>query len=446
MVLKTVGGGGSGSGTVTQISAGLGLTATPNPITSVGTLAMIANTITFGSNIVSLGDTVNALQGVAMGNIVRASGDFTFISANSATNITPVLTFNAANTVFAAGSSQAGGFNQSVMQNRSNSATTSTNWIVENDLGTDTTYYGEFGMNSSGYSPGTPVDFFSLNNGVYFSSHDGDVSVGSDTTHKTYFTYNGGANAHVLNNLGAVGFNTNIGANTALTGITNFGTANQVLISQGNAAAPKWATANNAILANSSVTLGNTVAALGSTVTLIGNLTLTGANVTATSGNVVLGIPTGSIRNTYLNNTTVTFGNTAMTLGSASPASFGNAVLANPTISSASSISDTKGPVRDIPQNSQITNYTLVIADDGKHVYSNSNVTVPASVFSTGNVVSVVNNSNLSTISILRAASVNMYLAGNGVSSNRTLSANYGVATILCVAANTFVITGSGLT
>jgi basic membrane lipoprotein Med (substrate-binding protein (PBP1-ABC) superfamily) len=61
-----------------------------------------------------------------------------------------------------------------------------------------------------------------------------------------------------------------------------------------------------------------------------------------------------------------------------------------------------------------------------------------------GDVVSIYNNSAAAQ-TITQGASVTMYLAGTATTGNRTL-AQRGVCTVLCVAANTFVIAGAGLT
>ncbi len=98
-----------------------------------------------------------------------------------------------------------------------------------------------------------------------------------------------------------------------------------------------------------------------------------------------------------------------------------------------------------IAQNSQTTGYTLVIGDVGKHIsITTGGVTVPASVFSAGDVVSIYNNS-ASNQTITQGASATVRWAGTANTGNRTL-AQYGVATVLCVASNTFVIFGTGLT
>ena len=165
------------------------------------------------------------------------------LSTSGSTSTTPVLGFNASNCNIASGATVASTYLQAVMQNKSGTAGASTNYVLSNDLGTDSTYYGEFGMNSSVFSASTPVDFFSINNGVYFSAHDGDVSVGSGNGFKTYFAWGTtGQSAHVINATGALGFSTNLGTTPALSGTTGFGTAGQALVSAGAAAAPAWGT------------------------------------------------------------------------------------------------------------------------------------------------------------------------------------------------------------
>ena len=159
------------------------------------------------------------------------------LATSSTTNTTPVLSYNASNSNYAAGATVSGSYLQTVMQNKSGTAGASTNFAVSNDLGTDSTYYGEFGMNSSVFSSGTPADFFSLNNGIYYSGHDGDVSIGSGNGKKTYLAWGTtGQSAHVINATGSIGLNTDI------TGTNNYGTAGQVLTSQGNASTPTWTT------------------------------------------------------------------------------------------------------------------------------------------------------------------------------------------------------------
>lgn len=128
---------------------------------------------------------------------------------------------------------------------------------------------------------------------------------------------------------------------------------------------------------------------------------------------------------------------------SASPTFTGTISAA--TISASASISDSIGNVRSVPQNAQTTGYTLIASDNGKHIsITTGGVTVPSGVFSAGDVISIYNNSG-SSQTITQGGSVTMYLAGTATTGNRTL-AQRGLVTVLCVASNTFVINGGGLT
>ena len=227
--------------------------------------------------------TGGSINGTTIGATTASTGAFTYISTSSSTNTTPTLSFNASNSPVAMGATVSGSYLQTVLQNKSGTAGASTNYVLSNDLGTDSTYYGEFGMNSSVYSSGTPADFFSLNNGVYFSGHDGDVSIGSGNGYKTFFAWGTTGNkAHVINASGAIGLNTNI------TGTTNFGTTGQVLLSQGSSASPIWAGASSiAGLGTMAFQNANAVSITGGTIdgTDIGQTTpakVKGTNIEAT--------------------------------------------------------------------------------------------------------------------------------------------------------------------
>ncbi len=95
----------------------------------------------------------------------------------------------------------------------------------------------------------------------------------------------------------------------------------------------------------------------------------------------------------------------------------------------------------DVPPNSRTSAYQLVLTDNGKHInITTGGVTVPNSVFSAGNVVSIYNDS-ASTQTITQGGSVTLREGGTANTGNVTLSQR-GLCTILCVANNEFVITG----
>jgi hypothetical protein len=123
----------------------------------------------------------------------------------------------------------------------------------------------------------------------------------------------------------------------------------------------------------------------------------------------------------------------------------GTSLTAGSSVSATTSVVDSIGNVRVVPQNAKTSAYVLIASDNGKHIsITTGGVTVPASVFAIGDTVTIYNDS-ASSQTITQGASVTMYLVGTATTGNRTL-AQRGLCTVLCVASNTFVVTGGGLT
>jgi len=109
------------------------------------------------------------------------------------------------------------------------------------------------------------------------------------------------------------------------------------------------------------------------------------------------------------------------------------------------SVTDSKGEVRTIPQNAKTSSYILVAADSGKHIsITTGGITVPSGIFSAGDAISIYNNSG-SSQTITQGSGTTLRLSGTATTGNRTLL-QYGLCTVLCVASNVFVVSGSGLT
>ena len=106
-------------------------------------------------------------------------------------------------------------------------------------------------------------------------------------------------------------------------------------------------------------------------------------------------------------------------------------------------VSDSKGDLRKIIQNTQSSTYTLVAADAGKHIFASGTVTIPNSIFAAGDAVTIVNNTG-SNLTITKTITT-MYMSSDGTSANRTL-ATRGMATILFASGSVAYITGAGLT
>ena len=107
---------------------------------------------------------------------------------------------------------------------------------------------------------------------------------------------------------------------------------------------------------------------------------------------------------------------------------------------------------RNIPQNSQSTAYTLVLADSGKHILhpvSDNNArtfTIPANssvAYPTGTAITFINMAAAAvTIAITTDT---LTLSSAGTAGSRTL-AQYGSATCIKITSTSWLISGSGLT
>jgi hypothetical protein len=106
-----------------------------------------------------------------------------------------------------------------------------------------------------------------------------------------------------------------------------------------------------------------------------------------------------------------------------------------------------------IPQNSQSTAYTTVLADGGKHLLHPSadttarifTIAANASVaYPLGTAITFVNQNAAGALTIAIATDT-MRLAGPGTTGSRTLAAN-GVATALKITSTEWIISGTNLT
>jgi hypothetical protein len=106
-----------------------------------------------------------------------------------------------------------------------------------------------------------------------------------------------------------------------------------------------------------------------------------------------------------------------------------------------------------IPQNAQTANYTLVLADAGKHIYhaagagAGDTYTIPANAsvaYEIGTAITFINRDTTNAVSIAITTDT-LTLAGAGTTGTRTLAA-YGIATAIKVTATEWMISGTGLT
>lgn len=121
-------------------------------------------------------------------------------------------------------------------------------------------------------------------------------------------------------------------------------------------------------------------------------------------------------------------------------------VTANASPATASTTTNSLGYIG-LPQNSQSSGYTLVLADQGKHVYvtSTSTVTIPANssvAFPIGSTINIIAASGVTvTVAI---TSDTLYLAGVGTTGSRSISP-FGFATLVKLTSTSWIIAGTGV-
>jgi hypothetical protein len=187
------------------------------------------------------------------------------------------------------------------------------------------------------------------------------------------------------------------------------------------------------------------------TVQTLTNKTLTAPVISTISNTGTVTLPTATDtlvgRDTTDTLTNKTLTSPTVNTATISGGTINNAIIggSTPAAGTFTTVADSKGDVRLIPQNAKTSSYTLIASDAGKHIsITTGGVTVPASVFSVGDAISVYNNSG-SSQTITQGAGVTLRFVGTATTGNRTL-AQYGLCTVMCVASNVFVIIGGGVT
>lgn len=180
---------------------------------------------------------------------------------------TGTLGYSAAN-AFGTFQKSTNNYTQFVIQNSSNGATASTGFVVNNDQSTDATFYGEFGINSSGF---TGANVLNQPNYTYLTSTSSDLAIGTTTNHNIHFVLNNGStDAMTINSSGVT-----INGTTALG--SNSLTMTGSIASTGSRVTKLWATD---IESTNAPTVGGTALPTTTSTT-----TLTNKRVTKRTGN-----------------------------------------------------------------------------------------------------------------------------------------------------------------
>ena len=179
--------------------------------------------------------TVTNLTGTASINIngtvgatTQNTGAFTTVTANATTSGTGstgafsygTLSYTDVNHILTMQASQ-NSYVQMEIQNTNTGTAASADVIVSNNNTTASTYYGDFGINSSGWT-GTPgTNSFGSPNTVYLTATTGDLLLGTTTANTIRFAVNGGADSVQID---------------GTTGITAFPTTSAITLPVGTTA------------------------------------------------------------------------------------------------------------------------------------------------------------------------------------------------------------------
>ena len=107
-------------------------------------------------------------------------------------------------------------------------------------------------------------------------------------------------------------------------------------------------------------------------------------------------------------------------------------------------VSDSKGNLRNIPQNERNSTYTLVASDAGKHIRLNSgDLTIPSGVFSAGDAITIINNS--ASDRTITCSAPTTYLAGDTSNKASLTLKGRGMATFLFISGTVCYGSGAGL-
>jgi hypothetical protein len=180
-------------------------------------------------------------------------------------------------------------------------------------------------------------------------------------------------------------------------------------------------------------------------------LNATAANLNQTTANTFTVAPVrndvANIGNVMFYNTTskeITYGNVISVAGN----------IAGGNLSITGNITGNTGGFAigylNIPQVSLAANVTTALTDSGKHYYSTSASNLALTIanntsvsWAVGTAISLVNRGT-GNITVAQDSGVSLYLAGNATAGNRTVT-TYGMATLLNVAANIWMINGTGV-
>lgn len=165
---------------------GLTLTSTTGTFTLTNAkIFSVTNTLTLSGTDSS---TLNIGAGGTLGSNAYTSTAYLPIASPAYTGTLTVGTLGYSDTgILASHQSSTNSYNQMIMQNTSSGSVASTSYIVSNNSGTSTTFFGEFGINSSGFTGSGSLNLASAS---YLTSTSGDLVIGTTTSNSIRFLTN----------------------------------------------------------------------------------------------------------------------------------------------------------------------------------------------------------------------------------------------------------------
>ena len=150
----------------------------------------------------------NAFNGT-VGATTPNTGAFTYVTANG--SLTSALSAGAFSygslsytdtNIFGSFASSVNTYNEIVLQNTNAGTLASTDFIVSNNNGTSSSYFGDFGMNSSAF---VGLGAFNAPNNVFLTATSADLAIGTTTSNAIHFVVNNGAtDAMTIGTSGAI--------------------------------------------------------------------------------------------------------------------------------------------------------------------------------------------------------------------------------------------------
>jgi hypothetical protein len=202
---------------LTLICQGLQLATSESlkyPVTDSSTISNVLPNSTLRANLFLAFDSLgNPIAASSASGGVTISGAMIPVVQSTTTMLATKILLNATIASLAAGyvdtnvleqmTGNVNSYAQEIIQNTSNGTTASADLVVSNNLSTATTFYGNFGMNSSGF---TGSGSFNKASAVYLTSTSGDLAIGTTTANAIHFVYNSGTTDAAF--IDGTGFNT----------------------------------------------------------------------------------------------------------------------------------------------------------------------------------------------------------------------------------------------